>query len=73
VNYQLLGLFTLVVAIGQPYFLEVAQEVTVTTIVRSKKAARNLFFIFRVFLVLITPKFINYFAKTEPEPAFFYL
>jgi hypothetical protein len=41
-------LFTFVVAIGQPYLREVAQELTTTIIVRSKKAAKNLFFILRV-------------------------
>lgn len=63
---QLFELLILVVAIGQPYLREVAQEATITITVKRNRGAKNLFFMFGYFAVK-TNKEDNYFAKIDFE------
>ena len=52
-----------IATVGQPYLREVAQELTKTIITISKVAAKNLFFISWVFVIVITNCFRNYYAN----------
>jgi hypothetical protein len=63
----------LIATLGQPYLREVAQELTKTIITIKRVAAKNLFFISWVFVIVITNCLDNYYVNIACNPLIYCL